>query len=171
MQEGKVMHFNSIADLQNHFTKDLEDLKKKFNEYSELTGSKLRAGTEENSAELAELKEKLDGPSDPKKKKAVKKKDQKSNWRNIDEVSVYDGIGIKGELELYFKALEATKLKIDKVQKIIESLNGLVSRGLKKDLGCVALLNNDLSFEVVFMKANAPKAKFSFKAIVNVGAE
>ncbi|MBI1829167.1 MAG: hypothetical protein HY222_07405 [Thaumarchaeota archaeon] len=171
MQQEKIMHFYTINELQSFLTNDLEDLKKKSNEYSKLIGEKLRVRTDDNSTDLAELKEKLEGPTDPKKKKPVKKKDQKTNWHNLDTISIYDGIGVKGELELYFKALDALKLRIDKVQKAKETIDGLVSRGLKKDLGCVVLMNKDLLFEMVFVKTGEPKAKFSFKAIFNVPTE
>ncbi len=174
MQEEKVMHFHTIEGLQSFLANDLEDLKKKSDEYSKLIGEKLREATDNNSADLAELKEKLEGPTDPKKNKSTKptkKKDQKTNWHNLGTISIYDGIGVKGELELYFKALDAMKLRIEKVQKVKEALDGLVSRGLKKDLGCVALMNNDLSFEMAFIKTGEPKAKFSFKAIFNVATE
>lgn len=171
MQQEKITQFHTIEELQSFLANDLEDLKKDSNEYSKLIGEKLRERTDDNSADLAELKEKLEGPADPKKKKPVKKKDQKANWHNLDAVSIYDGIGVKGELELYFKASEALKLRIDKVQKVKEAIDGLVSRGLKKDLGCVALMNKDLIFEMAFVKTGNPKARFSFKAIFNVPME
>jgi hypothetical protein len=171
MQEGKIMHFHTMEEAQLFLTSSLEELKKKSDEYSQLIGEKLRENTSDNPAELAELKEKLEGPADPKKKKTVKKKDQKANWHSFGTILVYDGMGVKGELELYFKALEATKLKIDKVQKAKEAMDDLLSKGLKKDLGCALLLNNDLTIEMVFRKTAEPKAKFSFKSIFNVEAE
>ena len=174
MQQEKIMHFHTIEELQSSLANDLEDLKKESNEYSKLIGEKLRERTDDNSADLAELKEKLEGPTDPKKKKSTKptkKKDQKTNWHDFNTISIYDGIGVKGELELYFKASEALKSRIDKVQKAKEAIDGLVSRGLKKDLGCVALMNNDLLFEMAFVKTGVPKAMFSFKAIFQVPTE
>lgn len=171
MQQEKIMHFYTIEELQSFLANDLEELKKESDGYSKIIGEKLRERTDDNATDLAELKEKLEGPADPKKKKPVKKKDQKANWHNLDAVSIYDGIGVKGELELYFKASEELKLRIDKLQKVKESVDGLVSRGLKKDLGCVALLNKDLLFEMAFVKSDKPKTKFSFKAIFNVPTE
>jgi hypothetical protein len=171
MQEGKITHFRTIEDLQSSLGKELDDLKKKSDEYSKLVGEKLREDTVNNSADLAELREKLEGPIDPKKKKVVKKRDQKTSWHNMGEILVYDGVGLKGELELYFKALETIKLKIEKVQKAKESVDSLVSKGLKKDLGCVILIGSDLSFEMALIKTAEPKAKFSFSAIFNVNVE
>jgi len=165
------MHFHTVEEMQSFLTEDLAELKKISDEYSQLIGEKLREKTTDNAAELTELKEKLEGPADPKKKKPMKKKDQKANWHNLDAILVYNGIGVKGELELYFKASEALKLKIDKVQKAKETIDTLLARGLKKDLGCVVLMNNDLVIEMTFIKTAEPKAKFSFKSIFNVEAE
>ena len=174
MQQEKIMHFHTIEELQSFLASDLEELKKESDEYSKTIGEKLRERTDDNSADLAELKEKLEGPVDPKTKKPtkhVKKKDQKANWHSLDTISIYNGIGVKGELELYFKSLDAVKLRIEKMQKAKEAIDGLVLRGLKKELGCVALMNNDLLFEIAFVKTGETKAKFSFKAIFNVPIE
>ena len=174
MEQEKIMRFHTIEALQSFLSSDLEDLKKKSDEYSKSIGEKLRENPNDNSADLAELKEKIEGPTDPKKKKAtkpVKRKDQKANWHNMGAISIFDGIGVKGELELYFKALDSVKLQIEKVQKAKETIDDLISKGLKKDLGCVVIMNNDLSIEMTFIKLAEPKAKFSFKAIFNVPIE
>jgi len=171
MQKEKIMTFHTINDFQLSLEKGLEDLKKRSEQYSTLIGEKLRDPQTDSSKELTELKEKLEGPTDPKKKKTVKKKGQKANWLNFDAISIYDGIGLKGELELYFKALEDTKLMIEKFQKVKESVDSLVSKGLKMDLGCMIYMENDLPFEMTFVKSLVPKAKFSYKAIFSVETE
>ena len=170
MREGKVMYFRTIDELQLSLGKELEELKKKSDEYSKIIGEKLRAIETSNPADVAELKEKLEGPTDPKKK-TVKKKDKNTNWHNLGDVLVYDGMGLKGELDLYFKSSEALKLKTEKLQKAKNSIDELVSKGLKKDLSCAILINNDLTFEMVFIKSSQPKTKFSFKSIFDVGVE
>ena len=170
MQEGEAMHFRTMEELQLYLGKELEELKKKSEEYSKTVGEKLRVVETSNPSDLAELKEKLEGPTDPKKK-PVKKKDMKTNWHNLGDILVYDGIGLKGELDLYFKSLEAMKSKMDKLQKAKNSVDDLISKGLKKDLGCVILISSDMIFEMVFIKTSQPKAKFSFKSIFDVGIE
>ena len=170
MQEGKIIHFRTVDELKLSLDKELEDLKKKSDEYSRIIGEKLRVEETANPADLAELKEKLEGPADPKKKKPVKKKDKNSNWHSLGDVSVYDGIGVKGELEHYFKSLEIIKSKIEKLQKAKNSIDDLISKGLKKDFGC-AILISEPAFEIVFIKTGVPKAKFSFKSIFDVGVE
>lgn len=172
MKEDDVMYFHTIAELQLLVESDLQVLKKKSGEYSESIGEKLRSGnTASDSAEMAELKEKLEGPVDPKKKKRVKKKDQKTNWYDFGHISVYDGIGTKGELEIYFKALEELKSKIERLEKIKEAIDDMISKGVKRELGCRALLNHDLTLQISFITARQPKAKFSYKSIFNVPGE
>jgi len=172
MKEDDVMYFHTISELQSSVENDLKTLKKKSVEYSEAIGEKLRSGnTTSDSAEMAELKEKLEGPIDPKKKKPVKKKDQKTNWYDLGHISVYDGIGTKGELEIYFKALEELKSKIERLEKIKEAIDDLISKGVKRELGCMAVLNHDLTLQISFVASRPPKTKFSYKSIFNVPGE
>ena len=172
MKEDDVMYFHTISELQSSVENDLKTLKKKSGEYSEAIGEKLRSGnTASDSAEMAELKEKLEGPIDPKKKKPIKKKDQKANWYDLGHISVYDGIGPKGELEIYFKALEELKSKIERLEKIKTAVDDLISKGVKRELGCMVLLNHDLTLQISFITARQPKAKFTYKSIFNVPGE
>lgn len=172
MKEDDVMHFHTISELQSSVENDLQVLKKKSGEYSESIGEKLRSGSTDNgSSEMAELKEKLEGPVDPKKKKTVKKRDQKTNWYDLGHISVYNGIGTKGELEIYFKAWEELKSKIERLEKIKEAINDMISKGVKMELGCITLLNHDLTLQISFTTAMQPKAKFSYKSIFNVPGE
>lgn len=80
-------------------------------------------------------------------------------------------MGPKGELELYFKGMEETKVVLDKITKIKQNIDDLVSKGLKKELGCVLLLNNELPAEVAFIKSGGQRKKFAYKAIFNVPRE
>ena len=165
------MHFRTIEELQLSIDKQLEELKKKADEYSKTIGDKIRENEGNQSEDLAELKEKLQGPTDPKKKQPSKKKDQKKNWYDMGAISVYDGIGVKGELELYFQALDEIKSTIESLQKTKEAINGLVSRGLRKDLGYAALMRQNMPFEVTLLKSEGARSKFSFKAIFSVETE
>lgn len=165
------MHFHSIEDLQAHLGNNLKSLKEKSEEYSEIIGEKIRfENTTNDSTEIAELKEKL-GAVDPKKKKVVKKRDQTTNWHDLGPISFYDGIGTKGELEIYFKILEKTKTEIEKIEKIKDSIDNLISKGIKRELGCIALLNQDLTLQVCFVKTGQPKIKFAYKSIFTIPSE
>jgi predicted ATPase len=166
------MQFHSMEELQSYLGDYLRTLKKKSEEYSEVIGEKIRfENTVNDSTEIAELKEKLEGSTDIKKKKQVKKKDQGSNWHDLGPISFYDGIGAKGELEIYFKGVEKIKTKIEKIEKIKESVDSLISKGVKRELGCIALLNHDLTLQVCFVKTGKPKTRFSYKSIFTIPSE
>ena len=166
------MQFRTLEEMQKMIECQLGDLQKATEEYSKIIGEKLREGKTNNDASLAELKEKLDTTTDSKKKKPVKK-NKRTNWHSFGGISVFDGIGIKGELELYFKAMEDMKLRTENLQKIKESVDGLISKGIKNDLRCIAFLPSHQSpLDLVFVQYDAQKnAKFSFKSILNVGIE
>ena len=170
--KDEIIQFHSIEELQLHLGNSLKELKEMSEEYSEIIGEKIRLeNTTNDSTEIAELKEKLDGSIDSKKKKTVKKKDQASNWHDLGPISFYDGIGTKGELEMYFKALEKVKTEIEKIEKIKSSVDNLISKGIKRELGCIALLNHDLTLQVCFVKARQPKMKFVYKSVFTIPSE
>lgn len=167
-----IRKFKSLEDMQIIVEKELSDLKNKSEKYSKIIGDKLRENQDStHDSDLTDLKERLDGPVDPKKKKIIKK-DKKINWYDLEGISVFDGIGLKGEVELYFKALEETKSKIENLEKTRVAINNLISKGLKRDLGCVALVRQNLPSEMVFVKSNVlNEKKFSFKSILSTYVE
>ncbi|MBI3842607.1 MAG: hypothetical protein HY295_05665 [Thaumarchaeota archaeon] len=167
-----IMQFRSLEELQKMIDGQLGNLVKATEDYSKIIGEKLRGSETNNDTSLAELKEKLNTTTDSKKKKPVKK-DKRANWHSFGNISVFDGIGVKGELELYFKAMDDMKLRAENLQKIKESVDGLISKGIKNDLGCIAFLPSYQSpLDLVFVHYDAQKnAKFSFKSIFNVGIE
>ncbi|MDE1726747.1 MAG: hypothetical protein KGH89_05725 [Thaumarchaeota archaeon] len=169
MTQEKIKSFRTITELQQMLDSNIGQLKNRSGELSGLIGEKLRATDSTNSAELQDMRQKIEGvTNDPKKKKSVKKKDQKNNWYNLDSISIFDGIGLKGELELYFKAAEQVKSELDRATKIKQAVDDLVARGLKKDLGCVFLTTHELPAEIAFTQTAQSRAKFSFKSIFDV---
>ena len=88
MEKGKVMSFRNILALKSAIEKDLDELKHRSEEYSEIIGEKLRSNAASNEHDLADLKDRITEPTDPKKKKQVKKKDQKGNWHALDGVFI-----------------------------------------------------------------------------------
>lgn len=170
--KDEIMCFHTIGDLQSAIISYLQSLKKRSEEYSQSTGDKLRSeNTSADGTEMAELKEKLEGSTDPKKRKTVKKKDQKTNWFDFGAISIYDGIDTKGELEIHFRALEEIKSKIEKLEKIRTALDDLISKGVKRDLSCTVFLNQEMVLQISFTKASQPKAKFSFKSTFSLPQE
>lgn len=168
MQERTITKFRTITELQSEIKKELDELQKKIEEYSKHCGEKLRSIETEDPKEMEEFRAMLDD-KDPKKK-AVKKKDSKQ-WTEFQALSIYDGIGFKGELEVYFKTLEELKTKLEKFKKIEGSIEALISQGFRKDLGVLVVIGGDLSFRMVALKNTARKAKFSYKTIFDVEAE
>lgn len=168
MQERAISKFRTITELQSEVKKELEEIQKKIDGYSKHVGEKLRNIETEDPKEMEEFRTMLND-KDPKKK-AVKKKDSKQ-WMEFQVLSIYDGIGSKGELEMYFKTLEELKTKLEKFKKIEGSIDALVSQGFRKDLGVLVVIGGDLSFRMVALKNIARKAKFSYKTIFDVEAE
>jgi regulator of replication initiation timing len=173
----KIQRFRTVDELQKFLEDHISELKKSSEEASQHIGEKMRSNESGDPAELQELKQKLEGntATDSKKKKEVRKstrkRDQKNNWYNFDAISIYDGMGIKGELELYFKAMEMAKSELDRVTKIKQAVDDLVNKGLKRDLGCVLVLNHELPAEIAFTSSTTSRKKYSFKAIFNVPVE
>lgn len=168
-----LQKFRTVSELQQSLDKEINRLKTKADEMSKFIGDKLRSTESNNSAELQELRQKIEGaaPVDPKKKKVTKKKDQKSNWHVMNSISIYDGIGLKGELELYFKGMGDAKSELERLTKIKQEIDELLTKGLKKDLGCVLLLKKELPVEIAFTSSTPQRKKFAFKAIFNVPKE
>ena len=176
MIESRVQRFRTFEDVQLALEHQIAEMEKKFEEYSLIIGEKLRLEKNIDDPELAELKEMLernDSKDDKvKKKKIAKKKNQKSHWLELGAVSVYDCIGTKGELEIYCNALEELKSVIEKLRKVKASIDDLLSRGLKKDLGCIALMNNNLPLELACIKSDlAMPKKFSYRVSIQVNSE
>ncbi|MGI0087198.1 MAG: hypothetical protein ACREBI_04490 [Nitrosotalea sp.] len=172
MREDRIQNFRTITELQKSLENDINALKSRSDKFSKLIGEKLRVTDSANAEELQEFRQKIDGSTtDPKKKKSVKKKDQKNNWHNLDAISIYDGIGIKGELELYFKAAEQAKAGLERITKIKQTVDDLINKGLKRELGCVMFINEELPAEIAFTKPIISKKKFVYKAIFNVQKE
>ena len=112
--------------------------------------------------------------SDAKKKaSAAKKKGKKGisdKWYNLNEILVYNGIGLKGELELYFKAVDELKSKLENLQRTLSTLNNVIEKGLKEDMGCIAFRGVDGLLEICFLKSAGTRANFRLKSIYSGNA-
>jgi hypothetical protein len=172
MMTEKIQSFKTIVELQKFLEDYVNVLKMRSEQMSKQIGEKMRSNDSSNPAELQELRQKMEGDTtDPKKKKTVKKKDPKTNWYTLDAISIYDGIGLKGELELYFKSMEKIKSELDRLVKVKQAVEDLVHKGLKKDMGCVLLLNEELPAEIAFISNTVSRKKFVFTALFSVPTE
>ncbi|SRR5579875_392811 len=170
----EVKNFRKVDEMQKFLEAQINSLKGRSDEVSKQIGEKMRStdSAGNNDAELVELRQRLEGSqTDPKKKKPVKRKDQKSNWHDFGAISIYDGIGMKGELELYFKAMEKMKAELDRMTKVKQALDDLVNKGLKRDMGCVLFLNGETPAEIAFTSSISPRKKFAIRTILSLPRE
>ena len=113
---------------------------------------------EKGKVKDAERKSKVE-----KKKKS--KKGVSDKWYNLNEILVYNGIGLKGELELYFKAIDELKEKLENLQRTLSTLNNVIEKGLKEDMGCIAFRGNEGILEISFIKSTGVRENFTLKSI------
>ena len=190
-----IQRFNSVSSLQTNLEIEIEDTERIIKEYSDMLGEKIRVNEESSAddPEFLALKAKLDGGSSDVKSKDKKSKDKKSKdkkskdkkpeikksndkkkkskkghsdkWYNLNEILVYNGIGLKGELELYFKAIDELKTKLENLRRTLTTLNNVIEKGLKGDMGCVAFKGTEGVLEIAFLKSTDARENFSLKSI------
>ena len=151
----------------------IKELEKQIDEYSKLIGEKIRTAEKsgEKDEEFDEFKAKLQGKdNDPKsknKKKKTKSRKQKSNkWFELDGVQIFNEMGLKGELELYFEAIEFLKERLENLQKIKKTVDGIIDKGLKDDMGCIVYHELNMPYQIAFQKSNVQRKKFTFKSTI-----
>lgn len=166
-----LLNFNTIDDFKRYLDVQINENKKQLEITSKKAGEKLRIKEKElrDDKEFLSIKEKLENKTDEKKKKKSKKQIS-VNWLSYDSISIYNGMGVKGELEIYFKEIENLKSIIEKLQSTKQSLENLISKGLKNNLNCLVFENDD-KFELVLLQtAKEARKKFSFKGDFRVSA-
>ncbi len=190
-----IERFNSIKSLKVNLEKEIADTELIIKEYSNLLGEKIRTNEESSAddPEFLALKERLTGDStddkskdksskdksskdksskdktrETKKSQDKKKKSKKGHsdkWFNLNEILVYNGMGLKGELELYFKAIDQLKSKLENLQRTLLTLNNVIEKGLKEDMGCVTFRGTEGILEIAFLKSTGARENFSLKSI------
>lgn len=180
-----ISHFNSIQELQDSMDKRIKDLENEIELQSKIIGDKIREGEKDNAEELSDLKSKLNSGnnkdkktdnkrSNTNKKSPAKKKSKKGkseSWIDYENLRLYNGVGTRGELELYFKSLEEMKIELENLKKTRKSLSKLMNSGIKKELAGVGYEHQDGPFELAFVKTDLKREKFSFKSILTVACE
>ncbi len=184
-----IQRYNTISSLKSSLEKEIESIEQSINEYSSILGEKIRINEEfsKDDPEFLELKSKLDSAPTDKKKSDEKIDDPKNNkknaekkniekpkkpskkgsehWYNLDQIMVYNGIGLKGELELYFKAIDELKSKLETLQRTLSALNNIIEKGLKEDMACIAFHGSSGPLQISFLKTSDIRKNFSFKSI------
>jgi len=188
----RISRFESVSELQELIDKKITSLNDKINFQSKLIGDKIREGEKNNIEELSDLKEKLNpeksknNKSDDKKSKNNKSDDKKSkntnqkkkskkgqseDWIDYQSLHLYNGVGTRGELELYFKSLEEMKAESERLSNTKASLEQLIKSGIKKELSGIGYEQDNGPYELAFIKTDLKREKFSFKSILTVGCE
>jgi len=169
---SKTVSYSSTSEFKDALVFEMKNIEKRIDEYSKIIGEKLRTNQEiaEDDPDIQHIKEQIDGKQDPKKKKKKTSKKKNSKWFDLSGLYVYNGPSANGELELYFKAIESLKQELDVLRKTKESLDSLIEKGLKDDLGCIVFQNSSLP-EVVLTKKQLKSNKFSYESILCVNCE
>lgn len=180
----KLLRFNSIQELQESLDKRIKDLDNKIELQSKLIGDKIREGEKNNDEELSDLKDKLNPETGKSKKNDEKKSKNKKtskpkkskngksdNWIDYEGLHLYNGVGTRGELELYFKSLEEIKSETERLKNTRDSLEQLMKSGIKKELSGIGYEQLDGPYELAFIKSDTVREKFSFKSILTVRCE
>ena len=159
----------------------IKEIEKQIDEYSKLIGEKIRSAekSDEQDEEFNELKAKIQGTNDDPKNKSNKnksnkdktkkkksKKQKSDKWFELDEVQIFNEMGLKGELEIYFKATQFLKEHLENLQKIKKTVDSIIDKGLKDDMGCVVYHEFNMPYQIAFQKSTIQRKKFSFKSTI-----
>ena len=175
MLSEQIHNFRTIEEFQESIKEELNTVNQQIESYSKIIGEKIRQEEKENNQDFSELKEKLESNDNSKSKQKSKKtkkssKNKNEDWISYDEINLFNGIGTKGEIELYFKFLEQKKQQARKLEVTKTTVEKLISSGIKKDLGCLGLKKDDGTYDITFV--NSPKKKkFAYKSIITIGCE
>jgi len=176
-----VSRYHSKEDMREAIELQIKEIEKQIDEYSKLIGEKIRSAQEsgEQDEEFNELKAKIQGTNDDPKNKSNKnksnkdktkkkksKKQKSDKWFELDEVQIFNEMGLKGELEIYFKATEFLKEHLENLQKIKKTVDSIIDKGLKDDMGCVVYHEFNMPYQIAFQKSNIQRKKFSFKSTI-----
>jgi hypothetical protein len=176
-----VQRYKTVIELKTDLVKTVERVEESIARYSNYVGEKLRID-EHDEPEFAELKNKFmseytdkrssnekkgdlkktNGKNTSEKKKPIKKNNE--HWYNLGQIMIYNGTGLKGELEIYFRAIDELKTKQENLKKILATLNDIIEKGLKNEISCITFQNTNGMLHVAFLKALDVRENFSFKA-------
>jgi len=171
-----VSRYHSKEDMREAIALQIKELENQIDEYSKLIGEKIRSAQKsgEQDEEFNELKAKIQGTNDDPKNKTNKdktkkkksKKQKSGKWFELDEVQIFNEMGLKGELEIYFKATEFLKEHLENLQKIKKTVDSIIDKGLKDDMGCIVYHEFNMPYQIAFQKSIVQRKKFSFKSTI-----
>ena len=167
----EIRSFHSIKELSLALEEEIEQWKATVDEYSQWLGSFLRDSevTEENS-EWAKKMENLGkggvkrAPKKEKKKGKPSKDRGSSNWVQFKYILL--SASEQGEAEILFEAIEEINNKVERLEKVKDSLLQLEKSGLGKDITYIAYVSDGVPEKIVLRhkKDQEFAKKFSYVA-------
>ena len=167
----EIRSFHSIKELSLALEEDIEQWKATVDEYSQWLGSFLRDSevTEENS-EWAKKMETLGKGGSKRLSKKERKKGKPSrakgspNWVQFKHILL--SASEQGEAEILFEAIEEINNKVERLEKVKDSLLHLEKSGLGKDITYIAYVSDGVPEKIVLRhkKDQEFAKKFSYVA-------
>jgi len=172
LKQSIVLKHNSVDDFKLYLENQISEIENTINYLSNILGEKIRENEQDFSddSDFLELKAKLETKEDQNNKKKPTKKQKNAIWYTIENIQIYNGVGTKGELEIYFKCIEELKTHHEELLKINKNLTMIIEKGLKSDLGCIAYYDHAKIMQIVLLKSNQTQ-KYSFKTSFTVMPE
>ncbi len=150
----EIRGFYSVKEINEALEEEIELYKSVADEYSQWLGSLLRdlEATEEKSewdkkiAELQKVKPK-GKPKTAKKKSKSKKAQESTDWIQFKDIML--GASEQSEAEILFDAIEEINTKIERLEKVKDSVAQLEKSGLGKDMTYIIYIRDGVPEKIV----------------------
>lgn len=168
----EIRSFYSIKEINDALEEEIDQYKSLADEYSQWLGSFLRNSedlqeNEEWTKKMSTLrKEKTRGKAKTEKKKGkTRNKEALTNWIQLKEIML--SASEQGEAEILFDAIEQINGKIDKLEKVMESIMQLEKSGLGKDITYVTYISNGVPEKIVLRHKEDQEFAKKFQYVVD----
>jgi hypothetical protein len=151
----EIRSFYSIKEISESLDEDIAQYKSVAEEYSQWLGSFLRntESPQENAewtkrmAELQKAKPKAKTKTEKKKGKPKKGQPSTDTWVQLKEITL--SASEQGEAEILFEAIEEINKKIERLQKVKESIAELEKSRLGKDITYITYICDGVPQKIV----------------------
>jgi hypothetical protein len=164
----EIRTFYSLKEIQERIESEITQDKMLLDDYSQWLGTLLRnpesAKDQEWIKKTAELQKVLKAGPRKSGKKEGKNRDFSTEWVEFKDIML--NADALGEAEVLFEAIEDLKTKVEKLEKVKNSMADLERYGLGKDLLYVAFVRDGIPERIVFKpkKTETDGQKFEFSA-------
>jgi hypothetical protein len=165
----EIRTFYSLREIREKIEGEISQYKLSFEDYSQWLGSLLRnpesAKKQEWTKKTAELQKVLRTGGRKGSKKEEKKAGISTEWVQFKDVMICaDDFG---EAEVLFEVIEELKNKIDRLEKVKNSLVDLERYGLGKELLYIAYIHDGVPERIVFKSKKGVEATEKFEFMAN----